>query len=81
MAERTIVYERVRDVLPVSRNPKDHDVTRIRGLVERFGFTNPVLRDERTGRLVAGHGRCRWPAVDWHPGRPPPAGVVTGGWS
>lgn len=52
-----------RDYLPVRkipkalRNPKAHDLPRIRESIEQFGFTSPVLVDERTQRTVAGHGR------------------------
>ena len=39
------------------RNPKMHDEAHIERSIERFGFVNPILIDERTGRIVAGHGR------------------------
>ena len=39
------------------RNPKDHDIGAISRSVNRFGFTAPVIIDERTGYLAAGHGR------------------------
>lgn len=45
------------DVLvPAARNPKGHDAS-IASMIERFGYTSPVELDERTGRMVAGHGR------------------------
>lgn len=40
-----------------SRNPKAHADDDISRAMERFGYTEPVLLDERTGLLVAGHGR------------------------
>lgn len=39
------------------RNPKDHDLGQLGRSMNRWGYTNPVMIDERTGRLVAGHGR------------------------
>ncbi len=39
------------------RNPKLHADTEIDESFERFGFVAPAIRDERTQRLVAGHGR------------------------
>ena len=39
------------------KNPKRHDVTQLVRSLERFGFTQPVLLDERTGKIAAGHGR------------------------
>ncbi len=38
-------------------NPKDHDLGALSAALERFGFVNPMIMDERTGQLVAGHGR------------------------
>lgn len=38
-------------------NPKRHDLERIKQSIRRFGVAAPALRDERTGTLVAGHGR------------------------
>ena len=42
---------------PAPRNPKAHDVDALVASLGRFGFVAPVIVDERTGRLVAGHGR------------------------
>lgn len=39
------------------RNPRIHDKSGISSSVHRYGYTAPVTIDERTGKLVAGHGR------------------------
>lgn len=39
------------------RNPKKHDTDLISDSMERWGFTQPVMVDETSNRLVAGHGR------------------------
>jgi site-specific DNA-methyltransferase (adenine-specific) len=39
------------------RNPKVHDVEALTASLGRFGFVAPVIVDDATGRLVAGHGR------------------------
>jgi DNA modification methylase len=39
------------------RNPKKHDEKGIDESLERFGFVNPLVVDETSGKLVAGHGR------------------------
>lgn len=39
------------------RNPKDHDLGFLARIMGKWGYTQPVLIDERTGALVAGHGR------------------------
>jgi len=51
------------DYLPISkvkgnpRNPKSHDIPTLIESIQRFGFTVPLVLDEKTGLLVAGHGR------------------------
>lgn len=39
------------------RNPKDHDLGELMQSIRRFGFVDAVILDERTGRLISGHGR------------------------
>lgn len=39
------------------RNPKQHDAEGIRASMARFGVADLPVLDERTGRLVSGHGR------------------------
>lgn len=41
------------------RNPKDHDIGAIIVSLQRFGFVTPGIRNEKTRRSVAGHGRAR----------------------
>lgn len=52
-----VEYVALDDVLRWPRNPKTHDVGALSASVRRFGFTAPLLYDEGTGRMVAGHGR------------------------
>jgi DNA modification methylase len=39
-----------------TRNPKQHS-SEIGTSIGRFGYVEPIVLDERTGRIVAGHGR------------------------
>lgn len=39
------------------RNPKDHDIGQLDQSLDAFGYVAPVIINETTGRLVAGHGR------------------------
>ena len=39
------------------RNPKRHASEKLEKSFSRFGFTNPIIVDEKSGRIVAGHGR------------------------
>lgn len=52
-----VVYVRLSDIERWPRNPKDHDIPTIKASLQRFGFVAPLIRDDGTGRLVAGHGR------------------------
>ena len=49
----------IRDLIPYvnnSRTHSDEQVTQLASSMKEFGFTNPVLIDEKDG-LIAGHGR------------------------
>lgn len=39
------------------RNPKAHNIQAIHDSFQRFGFVSAIIIDEKTGRIVAGHGR------------------------
>lgn len=54
---RKLEYVRLDSVTAAPRNPKGHDTTGIARAIKHHGFGEVPLRDERTGRLVAGHGR------------------------
>lgn len=54
-----IVYRPVADLIPYAQNARTHtdaQVAEIAASVRAFGWTNPVLIDEK-GTIVAGHGR------------------------
>lgn len=90
--ERIIRYLRLGEITGADINPKQHDGPGIAGSVSEFGLAELPLLDERTGRLVAGHGRIddlrSRKAIGGTP--PPDVGVdddgewlvpVQGGWS
>lgn len=54
---RTLAYMRLDELPGDARNPKDHDLEGLRASMQRFGFVEPIVLDERTGKLVSGHGR------------------------
>lgn len=90
---RRTAYTPLAEVQRAYRNPKKHDAALIAGSMVRFGVVELPAVDERTGRLVAGHGRLD----DWiarkAAGEQPPDGIdidpdsgdwmvpVTRGWS
>jgi hypothetical protein len=57
------------------RNPKGHDLELLGTSVTRFGYVEPVVIDERTGKLVAGHGRVLELRALFLDDKPPPEGV------
>lgn len=52
-----IEYVPLDEIAGAERNPKDHDIGAIIESMRRFGFVEPGVRNEATGRIVAGHGR------------------------
>ncbi len=70
-----VVYRDVESLTPAHRNPKQHDIGAILQSMARFGFGEPGLLDERTGRLVAGHGRLEALHALRIAGEDPPDGV------
>lgn len=88
-----IEYMPLTDLLPAVRNPKLHDEAGLDASLARFGYMEPVLMDERTERLVGGHGRQERCRAWKDEGRDAPANVrvrkadgewlipVTRGWS
>jgi hypothetical protein len=57
VTDRGLEYRLAADLPRAAANPKAHDLDAIVASLREFGWTTPCLLDERTGRLVAGHGR------------------------
>ena len=74
--EMKIEYIPLDKLIRWPRNPKQHDMGVIHKSMDRFGFTSPVLMDEGTGRLVAGHGRLDTLMQKMNAGEDPPARIV-----
>lgn len=54
-----IIMMSIEKLTPYERNPRTHDeaqIAQIAASIKEYGFTNPVLIDERGG-IIAGHGR------------------------
>lgn len=54
---RGLEYVRLDEVLLADRNPQGHDEDGIARAIAHHGFGEVPLRDDRSGKLVAGHGR------------------------
>ena len=57
MPERKIAYISLDEIKGWEENPKDHDIGAIIVSIRRFGFQAPLLVNDGTGVLMAGHGR------------------------
>lgn len=89
---RTLALMPLKALQRAPRNPKLHAEDDLRASVTRFGYVEPIVLDERTERIVAGHGRLDILAGLRETGRPedwpadaawPPEGVEVdggGGW-
>lgn len=81
--ERRIEYMVIDAIQPAERNPKKHDIPGLIETMTHLGFGETPLLDERTGRLLAGHGRLEALQVMLTKKLPAPRGVrdVGGVWS
>lgn len=79
---RWIDYWPLDDVKVADWNPKDHEADLIAASIAAHGFVGGVIIDERTGKLVAGHGRRDELLRARAAGEDPPEGiqVVDGTW-
>lgn len=84
MNAREVAYMPLAEIVAAPRNPKRHDHTGIQASIDEHGLAELPLLDERTGRLVAGHGRIDRLAVMHAAGQDPPDGVnvdpASGAW-
>lgn len=85
VARKELNLERRTEYLPLSelasakRNPKRHAGAEIAASLERFGYVESIALDERTGRIVAGHGRRDQLVAAREAGAAPPEGVRVDG--
>jgi hypothetical protein len=73
---RRLEYVPLSELQPALTNPKRHAVAEIAGAIDKFGFVDTPIVDERTGLLVAGHGRRADLIERKRKGQRPPDGVV-----
>ena len=67
-----VEYLPLRSLQPAVRNPKRHRIDAVLQSMGRFGYVSPMILDERTGRLVAGHGRLESLCKAKSEGKEPP---------
>lgn len=54
------------------KNPKEHDLDSLGDAFKRFGYVDPIIIDEKSGRMVAGHGRLERLELSKAAGEKPP---------
>lgn len=72
---RWLEYVPLDELTPALKNPKLHSEA-IGASLRRFGYVEAIALDERTGRLVAGHGRMDDLIAKRDAGEDPPEGVT-----
>lgn len=75
MGSLSVKYAPLSELVRHERNPKAHDVATIAQSIARFGFVEPVVIDERTGKLASGHGRLTALEQMREQGDDPPDGI------
>jgi DNA modification methylase len=76
MSQLRIEYVPLSSLQIAARNPKKHALDQLGGSISRFGYVEPIIIDERTGRMVAGHGRRETLLRMRDSGEQPPTGVT-----
>jgi len=76
---RRIEYLPLGSITPDERNPKAHDTDTIDASIGRFGMLDLIVKDERTGHIVSGHGRHKVLTGMAERGENPPEGVKVDG--
>lgn len=71
-AEPRIEYVSLRELQKWPGNPKQHDIDGIVTSIQKFGFRGAIVIDEKSGKIVAGHGRSEAVAKIRDTGAPPP---------
>lgn len=74
-SERKIEYLPLASLQVAAKNPKLHADAELQASVTHFGYAEPIVIDERTGRIVAGHGRREALLALKTAGNEPPDGV------
>lgn len=72
---RGVTFLPLQEIKPDPRNPKAHDAESIDSSIGRFGMVDGIVRDDRTGFIVSGHGRRKALQAMKDRGETPPEGV------
>jgi hypothetical protein len=70
-----IEYMEMGKLKPTPDNPKLHNEKTIHESVDRFGYVSPILIDEKSGYVIAGHGRISVLKAKKNSGNDPPKNI------
>jgi DNA modification methylase len=73
--ELRIEYLPLEEIREAASNPKEHDLARLDASFARNGFVSPMIVEEDSGKLVAGHGRLEALRKRKAAGKPAPDGI------
>lgn len=76
MTRRSVALVPLTEIKPAKANVKEHDLPLTSASIDRFGVIEIPVRDERTGRLISGHGRVKALKKAFRAKEPPPDGIV-----
>lgn len=79
MGDLRVEYVPLTELRRWPRNPKRHDLGSLHSSVSRFGFVNPILINEASGLILAGHGRLDTLQQRKAAGESPPGNVRKNG--
>jgi hypothetical protein len=74
-APRRTEYVRLDHLTPDPANPKAHAMGTIDNSISRFGLIDQIVRDDRTGHIISGHGRHDTLTTMRDRGDSPPEGI------
>jgi len=77
-----LVFVDIAEALILPQNAKDHDIGAIITSLKKWGFVDPLVRNEPTGHVLSGNGRLEALRQMKLNGMPAPSGVkdVSGQW-
>lgn len=71
-----IEYMDISIIACMANNPKDHAIDQLYASFDRFGYTQPMMMNEATGKLVAGKGRLDGLRSQKAMGNKPPLRII-----
>ena len=74
--EPKVEYIRIDKIVGADLNHKDHDIGVLITSIKRFGFTSPIIINEDSKKLVAGHGRLEALITMYKNGYSLPKGIL-----